>query len=244
MSDNILNALSKLDHADDDQWLADGSPKTAVVQRLADDTSITKQQIEAAAPDFRRQTVEADPLGEIDAMLDAPVEEASTEPLDSVLDAPPLTSDAEVPEPPPGIVNGYDHNPPDDVVETVNDPSLLLDAIVTAQKRLVQSQIDLRLARDRQRETKGRVMVALGQWNKAAGETPDFQSLVRQHLASENQRRIDVAEGKIDPRRNMSRPGPSLIDRLAYGHGSAPGYRSASWRRGAYPASQRGRKVQ
>ena len=243
MSNNILNALAKLDHADDDQWLPDGSPKVAVVQKLADDTTITKAVIEHAAPDFRWRTVETDPLGEIDAMLDAPVEEASTGPIDNALDAPPLTSDAEPPEVPPGVMSGYDHNPPDDLVETADDPAVLLDNIVGAQKRLVQSQIDLRIARDRQREAKGKVMAALGQWNHVAGETPNFQSLVRQHLAAENQRRADVASGKIEPRRNMNRPGPSLIDKLAYGHGSAPGYRSAGWRRGAYPASQRGRKL-
>jgi len=57
MSDveKIHGALNQLDHGNDDHWLDDGTPRTGVVQRLAGDQTITRQDIAAAAPEFRRK---------------------------------------------------------------------------------------------------------------------------------------------------------------------------------------------
>jgi hypothetical protein len=44
----ILDTLARLDHDNDDQWLPDGTPKLGVVQKLANDQTIRRSDIEAA----------------------------------------------------------------------------------------------------------------------------------------------------------------------------------------------------
>jgi hypothetical protein len=44
----VLDALAQLDHDNDDHWLPDGTPKTGVVQRIANDQTIKRRDIEAA----------------------------------------------------------------------------------------------------------------------------------------------------------------------------------------------------
>ncbi len=50
----IVEALSKLDAADDSHWNADGKPKMAALEALLGRTDITRAQVEAAAPGFSR----------------------------------------------------------------------------------------------------------------------------------------------------------------------------------------------
>jgi hypothetical protein len=45
----VLDALARLDHDNDDQWLSDGTPKLSAVQKLANDQTIKRRDIEAAA---------------------------------------------------------------------------------------------------------------------------------------------------------------------------------------------------
>jgi hypothetical protein len=50
----IVEALTKLDPADDANWTADGKPKMAALEVLLGRTDITRAQVEAAAPGFSR----------------------------------------------------------------------------------------------------------------------------------------------------------------------------------------------
>lgn len=50
----ILEALGKLDTANDNHWTADGLPRIETVRMLSGDQSITREQITAEAPDFSR----------------------------------------------------------------------------------------------------------------------------------------------------------------------------------------------
>lgn len=52
----IVEALSKLDTADDSHWNADGKPKMAALEALLGRTDVTRAQVEAAAPGFTRPT--------------------------------------------------------------------------------------------------------------------------------------------------------------------------------------------
>ena len=52
----IVEALTKLDPADDANWTADGKPKMAALEVLLGRTDITRAQVEAAAPGFTRPT--------------------------------------------------------------------------------------------------------------------------------------------------------------------------------------------
>lgn len=54
--DNILQALSNLDHANDNHWSPDGQPRIDTVRMLSGDSSITRDSIQQAAPGFVRHT--------------------------------------------------------------------------------------------------------------------------------------------------------------------------------------------
>lgn len=54
--DAIKEILQSLDHTDDALWTDDGSPLVSEIQRLANDKTITRAQINEALPGFARKT--------------------------------------------------------------------------------------------------------------------------------------------------------------------------------------------
>lgn len=58
--DKIVSALAQLDHSNSQHWTDDGLPRTGVVQKFAGDTSISRTDINDAAPGFARQAVDAE----------------------------------------------------------------------------------------------------------------------------------------------------------------------------------------
>jgi hypothetical protein len=62
--DKIVSALAQLDHNNEGHWVEDGLPRTGVVQKFAGDQSITRQQINEAAPGFSRQVPDKEPVPE------------------------------------------------------------------------------------------------------------------------------------------------------------------------------------
>ena len=85
MGSRILDALSKLDVANDNHWTAEGMPRIETVCMLAGDQSITREKITAEAPQFCRanatiseayqpaQVAQAAPTEAGQAQADAPV---------------------------------------------------------------------------------------------------------------------------------------------------------------------------
>lgn len=59
MSQQILDALAKLDPANEAQWNVDGTPKLEAVRWLGGDQAITRGQIISASPDFNRSNAVA-----------------------------------------------------------------------------------------------------------------------------------------------------------------------------------------
>ena len=53
---NIIDALKKLDVSNDNHWTVDGQPRLDTVKMLASDPSVTRDTINAVAPDFNRET--------------------------------------------------------------------------------------------------------------------------------------------------------------------------------------------
>lgn len=53
---NIIDALKKLDVSDDNHWTVDGQPRLDTVKMLASDPSVTRDTLNAVAPDFNRET--------------------------------------------------------------------------------------------------------------------------------------------------------------------------------------------
>lgn len=54
MKDKIVDALQKLDVANDNQWTQDGLPKIEILKFLMGGEAITREQVEEAAPGFTR----------------------------------------------------------------------------------------------------------------------------------------------------------------------------------------------
>jgi post-segregation antitoxin (ccd killing protein) len=53
----IRDALKQLDVSDNSHWTEDGLPRTGVVQKLANDQTISRQDIQAAWPGYQRNPV-------------------------------------------------------------------------------------------------------------------------------------------------------------------------------------------
>ena len=60
----ILEALGKLDPANENHWTADGLPRIETVRMLAGDQTISREQITAEAPDFSRTSSTIAPAAE------------------------------------------------------------------------------------------------------------------------------------------------------------------------------------
>lgn len=57
----ILEALAKLEQANDAQWTADGQPKIDAIRWLAQDQTITREQVVKEAPNFSRTNTALEP---------------------------------------------------------------------------------------------------------------------------------------------------------------------------------------
>lgn len=57
----ILDAVNQLDRTNDNHWTADGLPRIETVRLLAGDSTLTREQVNAAAPDFKRNVPPAPP---------------------------------------------------------------------------------------------------------------------------------------------------------------------------------------
>ena len=65
MNANIIEALSKLDVTNDNHWTEQGLPRIETVKFLTNDTSITRDAINAAFPGFNRNVSLTPPIVEI-----------------------------------------------------------------------------------------------------------------------------------------------------------------------------------
>lgn len=105
-------------------------------------------------------------------------------------------------------------------------------AVITLQQKL--------------RDARGVAAKAVTEWQ--TGFRPiTREQLVRQHIASEQQRKQDLKDGKIPPKQ-MPRVGNSYFDRAgAYGQGDASTFArkrmQRGGQRGAFPPNMRGRTV-
>jgi hypothetical protein len=120
--------------------------------------------------------------------------------------------------------------------------------ISEAQENLVVAQTRFRKALEAQRVARGRVSQAIIRWQTTVGGTPNHTALAKAHIASEQERKRQIAEGRAHPAQR-SRPGKSYIDRVRFyqGRGDANDFLRKQMRRGAsrgaYPSSMRGQKL-
>jgi len=98
---------------------------------------------------------------------------------------------------------------------------------------IIRQQVRLRAAVDRQRECRGRVARAVAGWQQATGERYTPEQAARDFIASSIADRAAANDGRVG-RRSTNQPGPSVVDRMAFGHGRNINVgRYGAWRRGA-----------
>ena len=94
--------------------------------------------------------------------------------------------------------------------------------VADAQAALVQSQVRLRTALDRQREYRGHFGVALARWQQVIGMVVTPEQNARQYIASSIAQRQGEKDGTAPPRRR-SRAMRSIIDATAAAYNSGNG---------------------
>jgi hypothetical protein len=102
----ILDAVNQLDPTNDNHWTADGLPRLETVRMFASDSSLTREQVEQAAPGVKRPKAEAPAAPSAppapDATAPAPPAPAGTQPPPTPT-APPPPPDATPPEQDTGV---------------------------------------------------------------------------------------------------------------------------------------------
>jgi hypothetical protein len=109
----------------------------------------------------------------------------------------------------------------------------LIQQLATARGNVMAMTQTQRHARKRLSDTVTAFQVGAG-----ALKTPEQNA--REYIASELALRAARANGELVEEDRGGGPGPSVVDRMAFGHGARHGTRRDSWRRGAYPASMKG----
>lgn len=84
MSNKILDALKKLDPADDKVWAENGEPILEAVQALVGDAKVTRKQLTDAAPTLNRATFEQW-LAEVSPPIEVQKQVASAKPTEEAL---------------------------------------------------------------------------------------------------------------------------------------------------------------
>jgi hypothetical protein len=144
--------------------------------------------------------------------------------------------------PPAGEIESESSEP--DTAEPDTAPRLTQEE---AQARLRDLVNSLAQARSRvmsltqtQRAARERLSVSVTAFQVGAGALKTPEQNAREYIASELELRRAHAAGEIAEEDRGGGPGPSMIDKLAFGRGGKAGTRRDSWRRGAYPASMKG----
>jgi hypothetical protein len=153
-ADKIRDALELLDVTNNDHWLREGEPRTGVIQRIATDMTITREEIQEAWPGFKRievaepapepevvdfgESFEVAPSGEINGYhAPEPPEPDITinvperlEPPEGFVEVPPVEADAPVP----------DDRPPGTREECLTFLADLRDELLTLRNRVMALQ--------------------------------------------------------------------------------------------------------
>lgn len=155
---NIIDALKKLDVSNDNHWTVDGQPRLDTVKMLAADPSVTRDTINAIAPDFNRETAASwEPKQENEQVQTTSDNEQGTEnqPQEKPVEAT-GTSGNDVEQQP----QDAETKPSEEVAETNLEllEKALADAEAkTAEKRLAKEQADADYAAALQEEDAARI---------------------------------------------------------------------------------------
>lgn len=155
---NIIDALKKLDVSNDNHWTVDGQPRLDTVKMLAADPSVTRDTINAIAPDFNRETAASwEPKQENEQVQTTSDNEQGTEdqPQEKPVEAT-GTSGTDAEQQP----QAAEAKPSEEVAETNLEhlEKALADAEAkTAEKRLVKEQAEAAYVAALQEEDAARI---------------------------------------------------------------------------------------
>lgn len=179
--ETIIEALNTFDHRDDKIWTEDGAPLVGVVQKRANDASITRAQINDALPGFQRKTTDA---------VEEPQEDDGTDPGAAdihVTDTAPLTAvDGPVNETPLAEVD--EHLP-----STEELRAIIMRQISDAEQALQNARKDVSDARQVELMAErrlGRVMLTYQRKFPPISAAENIQ----RHLASQQAQKIARVE--------------------------------------------------
>lgn len=152
MSSKIIDALSKLDPANDNHWTQDGLPRLDTIKILSGDPSLSREAVTAARPDFNREAAQAaataaqagaaTPVqGATDAAPPAPAAAATA--TETQPPAPPAPPESDLPNLSQPVLAEVS-NQQDDLLARIKEAQLNLsdrqDALHLAKQELVDAQ--------------------------------------------------------------------------------------------------------
>lgn len=163
----ILEALQKLDPTDDTHWTDDGAPRMDALQNLTDDKTLTRAQVNDAAPQFSRPKAGEEPGV-------APPIQAASEGNNGLFD------DGMDPE-----VDGPGEQLTEDQVRAI-----LARRIRDSEAALQASRAATNEARAEERRAEQRVTRATADFQRRFPPISQAEN-IKQHLASQQQRLMD-----------------------------------------------------
>jgi hypothetical protein len=211
MSQAILTALNGLDVKDDNHWTADGLPRLDTVKTLANDATLTRDLVSAAAPGFTRAAfaahLAANPAPKAEAPVAAPT--PPEQPNVAAADTPP----ASTPES-GGSDNAQEAQPP----EVGGGAPSGADEVSALEAALEEANSEVNRLKGYESELKNEIAKAEAARNaievrlEALKPKDDNSAAIRNYL--ENQTRLRYE------RRGMKSPLDRAFQRpVGYGHG-------------------------
>jgi hypothetical protein len=230
----ILEALSQLDPANNDHWTNDGLPNTGVVQRIANNQTIKRTDIQNARPGFDRDAARG--------VEQSVAEDFGSGPVDPV--APPAMKAAPAPVPAPVAAKAPAPAPvaaqaPADESETVEITDAQLHEALDRRVKAAQAAIEE--GRKLNTTAQDKISAGMAALDKAQKDfhkyfPPSTQAeLIRDHLAASNaERAARVAERGNASQLDAARRGGNSRGWVTQGGARGPGGVRAYSRKEAY----------
>lgn len=173
--DDILEALAKLDPADDTQWTDDGGPRMDVLQKLTDDKALTRAKVNEAAPQFSRESAKTAALGHETGVAPAVADGGTVLEFDDSME----------PE-----VNGSGEPLTEDEVKAI-----LARRIRDAEQALIEARAATNDARHEERKAEQRVTRATLDFQRRFPPISQSEA-IQQHLAAQQKRLYESVTGQ------------------------------------------------
>jgi len=171
----IRNALAQLDPNNNEHWTDENLPRTAVVQRIVNDQTVKRGDIQAANPNFVRPQV-GDPLGD---PLGDPVEMTGPDVNGKPADVAPAAAS-------PAQEQG-------ELMTEAEVKQVLLDRVNAAQMVLNTAQAKIREGHREEAESHKALNAAIADFKRQFPPLTPAQN-IKAHIAGENLRRMQSVQ--------------------------------------------------